>query len=331
MRTLSDVSPSPRYSTRALFPERSVSSTRAGLGAFPCALADLGMTRDQFWATEAALNDGLADAIMEIYPTIWDPTLRDHLLECLAPRKLAKDLKLRIARWMLALWPRTPEDDLRWRMGDCLIRLVVPEIREELLGLLAQRRWGASRILLCEAVAVSGDPRAAQALAGVLDDKSIAVNAIAMLGKLKAATYAPRIRPFLRHAEGDLRREARKALARMGEPVETPLPPVHLFNGRREKALEEWSTNLDVDELLPFLQKLSALIDSGFGKKEVSEVVGVAEMMRVEQTKNFRFPIRYRRESCNLFVSVFMDDVDSPDLYVFSIKPLIDAFAAAAS
>jgi hypothetical protein len=140
------------------------------------------------------------------------------------------------------------------------------------------------------------------------------------LAKLKATRHAGAIRRCLRHADPDVRREANKALKKLGLADELPPPPVHLVKGRARirKGLAEWSQNLDLDELRPTLAKLSQCVDKGFGPDEVAEVVGVVEAMRPEQTKTFCFPVGTGKKRRELWLSVFMDDVDSPDLAVYA-------------
>jgi HEAT repeat protein len=60
-----------------------------------------------------------------------------------------------------------------------------------------------------------GDPRAGEALRGLLADDRVAGHAIIALGKLKARDAAPEIEPFLRHETAWVRKEAQRALKKI--------------------------------------------------------------------------------------------------------------------
>jgi hypothetical protein len=134
-----------------------------------------------------------------------------------------------------------------------------------------------------------------------------------------------KIRKFLRRADRDVCREAKKLLKKLGKPIDTPPPPVHLVKNWRflPKGLDEWSRNLDMDDLLPTLRKVSKCVEQGFGNKEIQEVIAVAEEIKPDQTKAFRFPITAGRDKAELWLVIFMDDIDAPDLEVHSSSAII--------
>src|SRR5207247_2276994 len=142
------------------------------------------------------------------------------------------------------------------------------------------------------------------------------------LSKLPGAiNHADKIKKFLRHSDGDFRRAARKLLNKLGVKTEIPPapPPVHLFKGSIPRGLEEWSTNLDMDELAPNLQRLAQAVDKGFGQREMAEVASVAEGMHHDQTRTFKFPISAAGQKADLFIEILIDDIDSPDLAFYSV------------
>jgi len=57
----------------------------------------------------------------------------------------------------------------------------------------------------------------------------------------------------------------------------------------------------------------------------------VVEAMRPEQTRTFCFPVGSGKKSGELWVSVFMDDVDSPDLAVHADGGVISRFRSVLS
>jgi hypothetical protein len=119
-------------------------------------------------------------------------------------------------------------------------------------------------------------------------------------------------------------------MKKLGFPVEAPPPAVHLVKDRRSlpKELEEWSSNLDLSDLKPTLEKLGKCIENGFSVREIAEVVGVADEMKHNQTKFFCFPIISGDREIELWLELFMDDIDSPDLAIHSNPRVIQKFCS---
>jgi hypothetical protein len=85
---------------------------------------------------------------------------------------------------------------------------------------------------------------------------------------------------------------------------------------RKRQWKECYSTNLGLDLLRPFLERIVPLIDSGFGSQEVQQVIDLANSMSVSQEKSLKFPIVMEGRKSILGVRLFMDDIASPDIYV---------------
>lgn len=85
---------------------------------------------------------------------------------------------------------------------------------------------------------------------------------------------------------------------------------------------QESSANFDIENVRPFLQRISQLIESGFNEPQIEQVFQLAEHMKIDEEKGFDFPIKYSGKSANLRVQIFMDDLNSPDIYFFSLPPL---------
>jgi hypothetical protein len=222
-----------------------------------------------------------------------------------------------IAPWLIKRYESDFESDdqLGMRIWDN----AVPEIAEDLIRLIEDRRYDHHRGPLCQALAETKHPRAADVIVSVMDEKWMAQWCLWALRKTRGAEkHIPKIQKFLCNPVSDVRRDAKKLLKKLGVPVEVPPPPVHLVKGKRHvpKGLEEWSANLDMDDLAPTLQKLAAAIEEGFAQTEIAEIIGVAEEMEPEQTKALRFPIKTNGAESELWVVIFMDDINSPDLYI---------------
>ena len=232
-----------------------------------------------------------------------------------------------VARWLLERFETDPESDdqLGMRIWDN----ATPEIAEDLVRLIEDRRYDHHRGPLCQALAKAKHPRAADVIASVMHEKWMALFCLDALGKTRGAEkHIPQVQKFLRDADGDVRRAAKKLLKKLGAPVEIPPAPVHVVKGNPivPKGLEEWSTNLDMDDLGPTLQKLAGRVEKGFAQTEIAEVIAVAEEMKVNQTKAFRFPIKTGKDKGEVWISVFMDDINSPDLSIFAEPKLLKKF-----
>jgi hypothetical protein len=82
--------------------------------------------------------------------------------------------------------------------------------------------------------------------------------------------------------------------------------------------LEEASMNFDSENVRPFLERLKPLVESGFSDGEVLQVQRMMEDLKIDEEKELEFPIHYRGRQTILRVRIFMDDVNSPDVYFFT-------------
>jgi hypothetical protein len=106
--------------------------------------------------------------------------------------------------------------------------------------------------------------------------------------------------------------------------VETDRFSLKAPNGERTdwyrgfKGSGETSTNFDLKEVRPFLKRLSALVDSGFGVAQVNVIAREIKKLKRERNRQYAFPISFEGAAALLGIRVFMDDVDSPDLYFYA-------------
>jgi len=92
---------------------------------------------------------------------------------------------------------------------------------------------------------------------------------------------------------------------------------------RRLAPLVETSANFDMDNVGPFMERVSGVIPSGFGPAEVAQVVALAQGMEVNDEQVLTFNITFAGQPIQLYINVFLDDVDAPDVYFFSTPALI--------
>jgi hypothetical protein len=72
--------------------------------------------------------------------------------------------------------------------------------------------------------------------------------------------------------------------------------------------------NFDFEGVKPFLERLVPLVTSGFGSGEVASLLAKIEALEPDQRLQTVFPIAFHGGVCPLYVGVFMDDVDAPDI-----------------
>jgi hypothetical protein len=247
--------------------------------------------------------------------------------------QIPKEDRAFVARWLVKRFAVEKDPCVRNDISTVFLNhrdLVLRELAEDVIPLIQNSRYGVSRTGLVDILVKTRHPRTADVIASVMDEDRMAWSVLNGLGQLKAKQYEPRIRKYLRHADSEIRLQAKRALKKMGCLMETAPPPIHLVKNRKllPKGLEEWSTNLDLENLEPVLKTLTGCVEDGFGAQEMAEVVGVAEETRPEQTRAFRFPVTAQGRNSELWVVIFMDDIDSPDLYVHGDPELIKRFGA---
>ena len=88
----------------------------------------------------------------------------------------------------------------------------------------------------------------------------------------------------------------------------------------------EASMNFDLETVRPFLHRLQDRRRLVF---DVDRLARFAEETSVENERETAVPVSFEGRGSTLRYSVFMDDIDAPDLYFFSSdKGLIDAIDA---
>lgn len=234
-----------------------------------------------------------------------------------------------VAGWLLKRFASEVNSSLRSSIDTVFLNqrgMILSEFADEVIRLLNDPSYGDCRSGMIYYLARLKHSQAAELIASVMDEGQLAWSALRGLGDLKAKQYEARVRKYLREPDSEIRLEAKRALKKMGCDVGKS-PPIHLVKGRKSvpKGLKEWSANLDFESLEPVLKSLASCVHDGFGSQEVAEVLSVTEETKPEHTKTFRFPINGGMSE--LWVSVFMDDIDCPDLYVHSDPELIKKFA----
>ncbi len=104
---------------------------------------------------------------------------------------------------------------LRWVIGNALSVVADDSVFDEIAALAQDRRYGKARQMVVLGLARSKDPRAVPLLAGLLTDEDVAAQAVTALGKLRPPGVRPAVERMLDHPQALVRKEAKKALARL--------------------------------------------------------------------------------------------------------------------
>lgn len=111
----------------------------------------------------------------------------------------------------------TATTSVRWSIGDALERVADESVLDDLIENATDVSHGRHRALVVAALGDMGKARdrVLPVLVGLLDDDEVAAYAVMGLGKLKAPEARARIERFLDHPEVWVRKEAKKALAKL--------------------------------------------------------------------------------------------------------------------
>jgi hypothetical protein len=275
-----------------------------------------GLTSEKLDHTKAVLTRRAIDKLIALSDRI-EPIRRDAIhWQFSASDRVARTDRVDVAKWLLRNfevgWHQ--DDQLSTRLYD----YACAQIADDLIRFILDGKYRDERWPLALGLARTKHPRAANVIVTLLGQGANRRGALEALGKLPAQKYIDKIRKYLRDNDGEVRRQAKKTLQKLGVAVERPPPPVHLVKNRKPipKGLQEWSTNLEMDDLAPMLKKVARCVDEGFGNPQIAEVLGIAEEMLAEQTRRFHFPIVASRKPSALWIVIFMDDIDSPDIEV---------------
>lgn len=92
--------------------------------------------------------------------------------------------------------------------------------------------------------------------------------------------------------------------------------------------LEEASTNLDLEDLGPLLERIAGLADDGFHVDDAKRIAEAARGQEPGWVYSGEFGVKRDGSTTRLRVSVVMDDVDAPDLHVHASPELAAAIRA---
>ncbi len=104
---------------------------------------------------------------------------------------------------------------VRWAIGNALAVVADDSVFDELAELARDPAHGPARQMLLAAIGRSRDPRAPEVALSLLGDEDVVAHALAALAKLKPEGARPAVEPLLAHPKPLVRKEAKKALAKL--------------------------------------------------------------------------------------------------------------------
>lgn len=112
---------------------------------------------------------------------------------------------------------RAPDDlHFKWAIADSLSFVADDSVYDEIVTPVRNKKHGKSREIFALTLANMHNPQAIDVLVDLLSDEDVAGHTIMALGRLKAEKAKPFIEPFLQHDKSWIRREAKRALAKIG-------------------------------------------------------------------------------------------------------------------
>lgn len=178
-------------------------------------LWELVNARVQYRAVIPVLIDWLRELDVRV-PAADRPKVREGLVRTLsvpAARPTAAPV-------LIDEFQRLSDPDARglgWVVGNALSVVADDSVFDDIAGLLRDRSYGKARQMVVLALARSRDPRAVPLLVGLLADEDVTAHAVSALGKLRPQGVRRAVEQLTNHPQALVRREAKKALARLPE------------------------------------------------------------------------------------------------------------------
>lgn len=181
------------------------------------ACREVGVNIDSTWDLVNSDSDytRAIPTLLRILPEIEDPRVTEGLIRAVT----VPEARGRASRPLIAAMQANRHNLLlAWAIANALSVVVTPEedVFDELATLLVDEELGMSRQMLAEALLRTGDERTSGVLLRVLPQPELSGHVLGALGRLRARETAPIISGYVESKNPFVRREARKALRRMG-------------------------------------------------------------------------------------------------------------------
>jgi hypothetical protein len=115
-------------------------------------------------------------------------------------------------------------ETLRSTIGIGLGLFADPSVADELIEFALDRTFGGTRFAIVESLPKTKDERVPAVLLSLLDDPSVRAPAVAALGRMRHTPARAPIEAMLSDADKNVRDQAKKALKRIDDRPENPMP-----------------------------------------------------------------------------------------------------------
>jgi len=105
---------------------------------------------------------------------------------------------------------------LRWVIGNALAQVADDTVLDKIVELIRDKRFGRAREMVVVSLGNMKDESAVGVLIDLLDESDLVGHVVIALGKLRATKARARVEQLLKHETPWVRREAKRALAKMG-------------------------------------------------------------------------------------------------------------------
>jgi hypothetical protein len=187
--------------------------------------------------TELRLAGFPVQTISDLWNTPLDYRLAIPILLKWLPRIEHDGIKEDIVRGLSVKWARAqatgplieefrramPGTTLQWAIGNALDAVADESAFDDVVELVRDRRNGSARQMLVLAVGHMRRAEAATVLLELLSDPDVTGQALVALGNQRASSAQPFIEPYLTHPKAWIRKEARRALAKIARASDSRL------------------------------------------------------------------------------------------------------------
>jgi len=88
-------------------------------------------------------------------------------------------------------------------------------------------------------------------------------------------------------------------------------------------SLSETSFNVDIANVRPLLLRIAQHVSEGFTESEIKRVGAFIAGTRFDSEREMTLSVVFSGKQTPFIIRVFMDDIDAPDVFVFSAPELI--------
>ena len=179
--------------------------TNRGLRELDAALLAGGASLESVRSAKQPITNDVAQILIEFQTNSIDRVIHEEIAGLMALPAVDNSVRATLGKFLIGLFHVPARRTHRFVLCQALVSLAEPELFEGLAALARDKSLASLRGRVCEALARSRHPDAAQTIAAVLEDgdDETKLCAIEALGELKALNYKEAIRNYLKYQSGD--------------------------------------------------------------------------------------------------------------------------------